>query len=279
MRPVIQLLRLDKPIGIWLVFFPAGWAVALAAAPGQLLRMELIMLAGAALMRSAGCVLNDLADRKLDARVERTKTRPLAAGTISVRTALMLLAVLLLAALALLGLLPLRVFWLALVAVPMIAAYPWMKRLTWWPQLFLGLTFNLSALFGWLATGALLTLPALLLYAAAVFWTLGYDTIYAVQDMEDDAQAGIKSTARRFSSNLRHFVGGCYLLMLALLAASFHLLGVGALAWLGYAAAACHAFWQYRRLPPKPQDAGYLFRSNQWLGLAVLAGIVLARLL
>ena len=192
LHPLLVLMRLDKPIGIWLLFFPAGWAVALAAAPGTLLPLLAAMLLGSALTRAAGCIMNDLTDRQLDAQVERTRTRPLASGAVSPRQALALLALLLVLALSLALSLPRAVLALALVAVPMIAAYPWMKRLTWWPQLFLGLTFNLSALAGWLATGQPLSAAAFTLYAASILWTLGYDTIYAIQDMADDATVGIR---------------------------------------------------------------------------------------
>jgi 4-hydroxybenzoate polyprenyltransferase len=274
--PYIQLMRLDKPIGIWLLFFPAAWAVAFAAAdPGPLI---LLMLLGAALTRAAGCILNDLADRKLDALVERTRTRPLAAGTISVPRAVALLAVLLVAALALALSLPPTVWALAILALPMIAAYPWMKRITWWPQLFLGLTFNLGALMGWAATGQPISLPAFTLYLACVFWTLGYDTIYAVQDMADDEAAGIRSSARRLGpARIRLFVAACYAIMIALLALTAWMMASPLPVYAGIGTAAIHALWQIRQLPGFPAMAGGLFRSNQWLGLMVLLGLLLGR--
>jgi 4-hydroxybenzoate polyprenyltransferase len=162
----------------------------------------------------------------------------------------------------------------------MIAAYPWMKRITWWPQLFLGLTFNLGALMGWVATGAPLSAAAFTLYAACVFWTLGYDTIYAVQDMADDATAGIKSTARRVGTkHLRRFVALCYGLMLALLALTGALAQMGMLYYIGLTALALQLLWQIRQLPCEPIHAGILFRSNQWAGLALLMGLLLQRFL
>lgn len=279
LTPYITLMRLDKPIGIWLLFFPAGWAVAFAGGENAGLLM-LLMLVGAAITRSAGCILNDLADRRLDALVERTRNRPLASGAIKPWQAIALLVLLLVAALALALMLPFTVLKLALLALPMIAAYPFMKRLTWWPQLFLGLTFNLGALMGWAATGAPLTLPAFTLYAAAIFWTLGYDTIYAVQDMADDEAAGIKSSARRVGKkHLKRFVMLCYGLMLALLTFTGAWMQVGGLYYLGLGAMAAQLLWQLHQLPCNAERAGALFRSNQWAGLALLMGLTLHPLL
>ncbi len=276
--PYIALTRLNKPIGIWLLFFPAGWAVALVGGEhtGALM---LTMLLGAAITRASGCIINDITDRKLDARVARTKHRPLASGAIPLWHAFALLALLLLAALVLALSLPLQVFLLALLAVPMIAAYPWMKRLTWWPQIFLGLTFNLAALFGWLAADAPLALPAFTLYAASVLWTLGYDTIYAVQDMADDATVGIRSTARRVGlGRIRWFVAACYGLMLALLALTGALLHLDLVYYLGLALMAAQLLWQIRQLPCTAEQAGRLFISNQWAGLILLMTLLVVRL-
>ena len=277
LRSLIALMRLDKPIGIWLVYFPAGWAVALAAPMADMWRLQAIMLLGAVVTRAAGCIINDLTDRTLDQHVERTRRRPLASGAVTRMQALVLLAVLLLLALGLALSLPRTVLWLALIAVPMIAAYPWMKRITWWPQVFLGLTFNLSVLFGWLATGAPLTPTPIALYAAAMFWTLGYDTIYAVQDMEDDARVGIRSSARAVGPRLTRFIIGCYGLMVLLLVVAGALYPTNIPYYIGIAAAALHACWQIRQLPPTPARAGMIFRSNQWLGLCILAGCILDR--
>lgn len=277
LRSLIQLMRLDKPIGIWLVYFPAGWAVALTAPASAMWQLQLLMLIGAVITRAAGCIINDLTDRELDRHVERTRTRPLASGAISRPQALAVLAVLLALALYIALQLPPAVFALSLVAVPMIAAYPWMKRITWWPQVFLGLTFNLSALFGWLATGAPLVPAALALYAAAILWTLGYDTVYAVQDIEDDARIGIRSSARAVGARLKPFIAACYGLMLLLLFSAGLMLQLAAPYYLGLAAATAHAAWQVRQLPPSPAMAGRVFRSNQWLGFLILAGCMFAR--
>lgn len=275
----VALLRLDKPVGIWLVFFPAAWGVLLAS-NGLPLALLLVMLAGAVLTRAAGCILNDLTDRKLDATVARTKDRPLAAGTVPVPHAYVLLAALLLLALLLALSLPHAVLWLGFAAVPMFAAYPWMKRITWWPQLFLGFTFNLGALFGWLATGAALAPPAILLYAACICWTLAYDTIYAIQDMEDDKRAGMKSTALLLGEKLPGFVTLCFLAMQGLLIAAGVLSHAGAPFLLGLIAAAFHMRWQLNRLRSAGNGAaGGLFLSNQWLGLILLAGMMVDKLL
>ena len=277
MDPYIKLMRLDKPIGIWLVFFPAAWAVLLASSRPDL-PLLLIMLAGAAIVRAAGCILNDLADRGLDRQVERTRQRPLASGTVSVRQALVLLLLLGASALLLTLALPPDVFRLALLAVPMIAAYPWMKRITWWPQFFLGLTFNLGALIGWVATGAQLGPLPLLLYVACVFWTLGYDTLYALQDLQDDARAGIKSSALRLGNHVPLFVAACYAAMTVLLA----LVGIMSERtlpfWLGMLLVLLHMAWQVGQLKAHASaKAGNLFRSNQWLGLVLLLCLLFDR--
>ncbi len=278
MHPLLQLMRFDKPIGIWLLAFPALWAVGLAAHDtAQLLSLSALMLVGAAITRAGGCIINDLTDRELDAAVARTQSRPLAAGRLTrgqAFAALLLLSVLaLLIALSL----PSTVFALALLAVPMIIAYPWMKRITWWPQVFLGLTFNLSALMGWAATDTTLTFPAFTLYGAAVFWTLGYDTIYAVQDMADDAIVGIRSTARRVGNRLITFISICYILMFLLFVTLGMIAQSGWPFYLGTLLAAFHGAWQIRQLPCEPTRAGTLFRSNQWLGCILLAAILADR--
>ena len=279
MRHYIQLMRLNKPIGIWLVFFPAAWSVAFAGSPMMAILIA-TMLVGAILMRSAGCIINDLADRKLDAQVERTRNRPLASGAIQPWQAITLLLVLLAFAAAIAAMLPRECLYLAFVALPLIALYPLMKRITWWPQLFLGLTFNLGVLFGWLATGIPLFPATYVLYAAAICWTLGYDTIYAVQDMEDDAKVGIRSTARRIGlAHLRIFVAACYGVMLALLALAGHMLTAPFPYYIALIAAGAQLLWQVRQLPCTPERAGALFRSNQWVGLILLIGLLACRLL
>ena len=272
-------MRLDKPIGIWLLFFPAAWAVLLAPA-GNPWGLLAVMLLGAVLIRGAGCIVNDLTDRRLDRQVARTRTRPLASGALTRGDALLLLTVLLADGLILCLALPRPALALAVLALPFIAAYPWMKRWSWWPQAFLGLTFNFGALIGWAAAGAAFAPAPLLLYAACFCWTLGYDTLYAVQDMRDDATAGIRSSARRIGlgANLQRFIAACYGAMLLLFGLAAHAAGMlGAAAWLAIALAALHFMWQVRqagRLKAGDPRAGMLFCSNQWLGLILLAGLL-----
>lgn len=271
----IALTRLDKPIGIWLVFFPAGWAVALASAPGTDWRLLLLCLWGAVLTRSAGCIINDLTDRKLDAYVERTKDRPLASGAVSVGAALQLLFLLLLAALMLALALPSSVFTLSFLAVPMIVAYPWMKRITWWPQMFLGLTFNLGVLIGWAAVADTVGMPALWLYLGAVAWTFGYDTLYAHQDAADDTKVGIKSSARALGEDTVRVVGLAYAFFIACLTLAGAEAGVGIPYFAGLTVAAMHLIWQLWCCDIHDAAlAGRLFRSNRWVGLVILLGAV-----
>lgn len=277
-----ELMRLHKPIGIWLVFFPAAWGVLLS--PERDLGLLPLMLLGAVLIRSAGCIINDLTDQKLDAQVARTKGRPLASGAVRRREALVLLGLLLAMGFALCLTLPRQVLQWSVVAMPFIAAYPWMKRITHWPQAFLGLAFNFGAVIGWAATGAPVSISVILLYAACFFWTLGYDTVYAIQDMADDRAVGIKSTAQAIAPHaLPWFVLGCYggMLVLVLLATSKQAGSVPSamfLAW--WAATALQAIWQVRELRrtqgTDPAHAGRLFRSNQWLGLLLTMGLLTA---
>jgi 4-hydroxybenzoate polyprenyltransferase len=271
----IQLMRLDKPIGIWLTFWPAAWAVALATHGGPLpWKLLGLLWLGASLVRAAGCVINDLADQQFDAQVARTKTRPLASGALSRRAAYAVLALLLGLAFGLLFLLPHNALWLALLCLPLIAAYPFMKRFTWWPQLFLGITFNMSALFGWLEVTGSLTMPAFWLYVAAIFWTLGYDTIYAMQDREDDARIGVKSTARHLGGFTLPFVALCYVHMLMVLVWIGISQSLGAPYMVGLAAASLHAAWQIWRVQKHGAAvAGQIFRSNGWLGALIFAAM------
>lgn len=278
-KPYALLARLDRPIGIWLLLLPGWWAVILAS--GGLAAMGLrewtlmaLFAAGSVVMRAAGCVINDLWDRKLDQQVARTQSRPLASGALSPRQALIFLAGLL--ALGLLILLQMNglTIMLGVLTLPLIILYPLMKRITWWPQAFLGLTFNFGILMGWSAVTGDITLSPILLYIGGIFWTLGYDTIYALQDQEDDALAGIKSTARLFGKEAHIAI------MLFYIAAWFFIdAGMGrapaAGSWMFLCAAPAglHLFWQVRSLRARSPLA--IFRSNRDFGLLVLAGIVI----
>ncbi len=278
-RPYLRLARIDRPIGTWLLLFPCWWGVALAT-PGWPDPWFLALFAvGALVMRGAGCTVNDIADRDFDRQVARTAMRPIASGQITVPQALLYLAFLL--AVGLLVLVQFNRFTVALGAssLVLVAAYPFMKRVTYWPQAFLGLTFNWGILLGWAAVKADLSAPAIALYAASVFWTLGYDTIYAHQDKDDDRQVGIKSTALMFGARTRPWLFAFY-------GATVVLMGIaGSLAQLTWpyfvalAAAAAHLAWQANRVnTADPIDCLIKFRSNRAIGWIVLAGIVAGQL-
>jgi 4-hydroxybenzoate polyprenyltransferase len=279
LSPLYRLMRLDKPVGIWLVFFPAGWAVLLASCAETGMRWDVLVVCalGAVITRSFGCIINDLTDRKLDAHVARTRTRPLASEELSPRIAIIAAIILALLALILVLLLPPMALYVACLAVPMILVYPWMKRVTWWPQIFLGLTFNLGALIGWVGVTGTIDLPALWLYAASVVWTFGYDTLYAHQDREDDSRLGIKSSALALGNDTVRVVGYAYAVTIACLMMA----GLGASAqlvyWLALVASAAQFCTQLLRFRlNNPQIAGRLFRSNIQVGLIMLTGAFFA---
>ncbi len=278
-RPYAYLARLDRPIGIWLLLLPGLWAIALA--PGGVvfkIYLAILFALGAVFMRSAGCVMNDIWDRDLDARVERTKGRPLAAGDVSIKQAAGFLLGLSFGGFLILMLMNGTTVLLGFAAVPMIIAYPAMKRLTFWPQAFLGLTFNFSALMGWTAVTGSIGWPALWLYVSGALWTLGYDTVYAHQDKEDDALIGVKSTALKFGSFSRIWVSAFY-------AASILFLGL-AIAAAGSAVflpllllPAAHAAWQIKRWDMDDASSSLaVFRSNRDYGLLVLIVCIVAGL-
>lgn len=282
MRPYAVLMRMDRPVGVMLLLWPCIWSILLASG-GALhlgaygLKVLILFSFGAFLMRSAGCVVNDLWDRNLDGQVARTAQRPLASGALSVRQALVLLGCLLLLSLIILVQLPLMVILLGFLSVVFVALYPAMKRVTYWPQTFLGLTFNFGALMGWAAIEGRVSLAALALYVAGIFWTLAYDTIYAYQDREDDALVGIKSTALLFGENGVRMVNIFYCISLALF------LFVGALCnaslWF-YAITILAAVYFYQALKLwRPRDSALclkLFKKNIVLGffLAVACALI-----
>jgi 4-hydroxybenzoate polyprenyltransferase len=269
MRPYLELMRLHKPIGIWLVFFPAAWVLAINHAPFSLYALFLL---GAAIMRAAGCIINDLTDRRIDREVARTRARPLAAGTVSVFAALIILALLLLLGLGIVLMLPPPALMLALVTLPLIIAYPWMKRISHWPQVFLAITFNLGTLFAAIAATGGVTPVSLSIYLGALFWTLGYDTIYAMADREDDARIGVKSTALTLGESVPRFVALCYILTSASLAAALILADTNLWVWGGIAFFTLHLAWQVRQIGHAAVP-GQIFTSNQWPGLVLLLAI------
>jgi len=276
-RPYLKLARIDRPIGWWLLLLPCWWAAGLAAIAGGKPFPDiwhcLLFLIGAITMRAAGSTFNDIVDRKLDAQVARTRGRPLPSGQVTTKQAALFMV-----ALSLVGLVVLLQFnrftvWLGIASLAIVAVYPFMKRITNMPQFVLGLAFSWGGLVGWSAAFGRLDAPAFLIYAAAIAWTIGYDTIYALQDIEDDVIAGIKSSARYFGRFAREAVGLCFALAVLLAGLATWLAGGGALAWLGLAAFAAHLGWQVTRLGgATPQVALRLFRANRDAGLLLAAG-------
>ncbi len=278
--PYARLMRLERPIGWQLLVLPGLWSIALAGLHGApattLLWLAALFTIGAVIMRGAGCVYNDIVDRDIDAKVERTRNRPIPAGQVGLLSAWRFLVLLLIAGLGILLLLnpPARLFGAA--SLLLVAIYPFMKRVTWWPQLFLGLAFNWAALLGWIAVRGRLELPAVLLYLGGVFWTLAYDTIYAHQDRADDLIAGVKSTALKLGAATPRWVAGFFAAALALFAMAGLAAGAGAFWHLGLLAAATHAFWQVRTLDiDDARRCLKLFRANRDFGLIILAGAVM----
>jgi len=278
--PYVQLARLDRPAGWQLLLAPCWQSVALAGLAlgrGPNLWHLLLMLVGAVVMRGAGCAYNDILDRDLDAGVERTKGRPLPSGRVSVRQAAAFAAALSLVGLGVL--LQFNGFTVALGAASLVivALYPLAKRVTSWPQAALGLAFSWGALVGWSASFGALAPAPLLLYASAFCWTIGYDTIYALQDARDDAIVGIRSTARLFGARTRPAVALFYALAAALALAAILAAGGGPVAALGWLAFAAHLSWQVARLGDRsPANALALFRSNRDAGFLLFAAIALA---
>jgi 4-hydroxybenzoate polyprenyltransferase len=278
-RPYLRLARLDRPIGSWLLLMPCWWSVGLAAvhARSQVNVWHLLLFfIGAFAMRGAGCTWNDIVDRDLDARVERTRSRPIPSGQVTVASAAAFLLLQALVGLAVLLQFNRFTIYVGFASLAVVAIYPFMKRITYWPQIVLGLAFSWGALMGWPATFARLDLPALLLYAGAISWVIGYDTIYAHQDREDDALIGIKSTALLFRERTKPMLALFYALAVALIALAGWSAGAGLLFALGLLAFAAHLAWQIARLDvDDPIDCLVVFKSNRDAGLILFAGLVL----
>jgi 4-hydroxybenzoate polyprenyltransferase len=278
-RPYLRLARFDRPIGSWLLLMPCWWSAALAAGVvadvGRLPLILLLFLVGAFVMRGAGCTWNDITDRDLDALVERTRSRPIPAGQVSVKQAAVFL--MLQALLGLVVLLQFNRFAVAtgIASLVIVAIYPFMKRITWWPQIVLGLAFSWGALMGFAVTLGSIDAAALLLYAGSIAWVIGYDTIYAHQDAEDDALIGIKSTALLFGARTRPALTVFYALAVALIGIAFALAGAGVFAWIGLAAFTAHLLWQIARLDiSDPALCLRIFKSNRDAGLILFAGLL-----
>ena len=278
LRPFASLMRLDRPIGTWLLFWPCAWGLALAGVRGRW-DLFLWLALGAFAMRSAGCVYNDIVDRDLDKKVERTRLRPLASERVSVRSAWALTAALCLVGLIVLLQLDRTAQLVALASLALVAAYPFMKRVTWWPQAWLGLVFSWGALVGWPAVTGSLDWPAVLLWLGSVAWVVGYDTLYAIQDMEDDALVGVKSSARRLGDKAPLGVAVFYVLALAGWGAAVWLVKPDWLALAALIPAAIHLAGQVLRADPKDGEGALkLFRSNRWCGLLVFAAMLVVGL-
>ncbi len=271
LRPFALLARFDRPIGWWLLFWPCVFGLTLSGGVFSHWQLILWMLLGAIAMRGAGCVYNDIVDRDLDAKVARTANRPLASGAVSVKAAWIWL--LILCAIGLLVLLQLNfnAQLLALESLILVAAYPFMKRITWWPQIWLGLVFSWGALVGWIAVAEHAAPAMLWLYGGTVFWVIGYDTIYAMQDREDDALVGIRSSALRMGGHIRSGVALCY--VLALIGWSLAIWNVRpqGQALIALAPAAFHLAFQAATLKKDGSNALGLFRSNKVTGMLVMA--------
>jgi 4-hydroxybenzoate polyprenyltransferase len=278
-RPYLRLARLDRPIGSWLLLMPCWWSVGLAAvhAGSQVNVWHLLLFfIGAFAMRGAGCTWNDIVDRDLDSQVERTRSRPIPSGQVTVASAAAFLMLQALVGLAVLLQFNRFTIYVGFASLAVVAIYPFMKRITYWPQIVLGLAFSWGALMGWPATFARLDLPALLLYAGAISWVIGYDTIYAHQDREDDALIGIKSTALLFRERTKPMLALFYALAAALIALAGWSAGAGLLFALGLLAFAAHLAWQIARLDvDDPIDCLVVFKSNRDAGLILFAGLVL----
>ncbi|MFZ1962766.1 MAG: 4-hydroxybenzoate octaprenyltransferase [Roseiarcus sp.] len=277
--PFVQLARLDRPAGWQLLLAPCWQSTALAGLAvhrGPDLTHLALFFVGAIAMRGAGCTYNDILDRKLDAGVERTKGRPLPSGRVSVGAAVVFLVAQALVGLAVLVAFNAFSIALGLASLAIVAVYPLMKRVTSWPQAVLGLAFSWGALMGWAASAGALALPALLLYASAFCWTIGYDTIYALQDARDDAVVGIKSTARLFGAQARLGVGLFYAMAALLAQGALIAVGAGVVAEIGWAAYCAHLIWQVSQVDgASPATALKLFRSNRDAGLILFLGIAL----
>lgn len=279
-EPYCRLSRYDRPVGIWLLALP-GWAAIMFARLNQMpqwddLKLAALILLGAIAMRGAGCTYNDILDKDFDAKVERTAGRPIPAGRISVKKAWIWTLAQCLIGLGVLLQLPHNAQIISLLSIPLVAAYPLMKRITWWPQVWLGLTFNWAILVAVAATNLHVRSPDILLYLGFVFWTIGYDTIYALQDIEDDAMIGVKSTARRFGNKVQSAVFCVYAISIILIGAAC-LLKQAPIGLIGTGIFGGHLFLQALKTSPDQGDSALtLFKSNRDAALLLIVGFGLS---
>ena len=279
-RPYMKLARLDRPIGTWLLLWPCWWSIALAADGVPDIGMMVLFGIGAVVMRGAGCTYNDIVDRDIDGLVERTRLRPIPSGAVSLTQAFIFLGLQLLVGLVILLSLSGTAIALGFASVVLIAIYPWMKRITYWPQIVLGLVFNWGALMGYAAVRDRLDVAPVLLYLGAIFWTIGYDTIYAHQDKDDDALIGVKSSALKLGADTPKWLWRFYGAMMIGLCAAGIAGGIGAAYFVIVAGAGAHLAWQIMTLDID-DDARCLklFRSNRDFGLIVFVAMVAGRML
>lgn len=279
LRPYVYLMRLDRPYGAWLLLVPCWWSIALAAGgTWPDLKMLVLFTLGAFIMRGAGCVSNDIADRDFDGQVARTANRPIPSGQVSIKQAMAFTVLLGLLGLAILVQFNMFAIGVGILSLAVVLIYPYMKRFTYWPQAFLGLSFNWGALLGWAAVRGDLSLAPIVLYVAGIFWTLGYDTIYAHQDKEDDVLVGIKSTALKFGDATPKWITFFYALTIALAAIAGWLAGLN---WTFYPAllpAVAHLTWQVATLDiHDPQNCLVRFKSGRDFGLLLFAAFVVGQ--
>lgn len=279
-RPYLRLTRLDRPIGWWLLLLPCWWSSALAAVAsgdwGPSPWHIVLLLIGAVVMRGAGCTWNDLVDRDIDARVERTRSRPIPSGQVSVKAAVVFLVVQALVGLAVLVQFNRFAIGVGVASLGVVAIYPFMKRFTYWPQIFLGLAFSWGALMGWAAARGALEWPAFLLYAGSIAWVIHYDTIYAHQDREDDALAGLKSTALLFGPNTKPMLALFSAAAVVLIGAAGYAAHAGVVFAIGLLAFGAHLAWQIVRIEiGDPDSCLRIFRSNRDAGLILFVALVL----
>lgn len=269
----LHLIRFFQPTGIYLLAWPCVWSLCLASDKGDIpFTMIVLFVLGAFFMRSAGCVINDLWDRDFDRQVERTKSRPLASGALSVTQAFICLALLLSGA----GIIFLQLQSLtqiiAILSLIPVALYPLMKRITYWPQLFLGITFNLGVLMGWAEITGTLPIQAFTLYTACIFWTVGYDSIYGHQDKKDDISIGVKSTALLWKHNSKIWIAGCYLISVISWVATLYIVTAPFLSYICALIYAVHCTWQVWHVNLNiPTSCMQVFRSNKLVGWILLA--------
>ena len=280
----IELTRLNKPIGYMLLFWPCLWGITIAYNFENNLNSYFLYLIlffiGSVLMRSAGCIVNDIVDRQYDKKVDRTKNRPIASGEVSIKLGFFYVAILCLVALMVLLQLNKLTIILALASMPLAFSYPFMKRFTYWPQLFLGITFNYGLLLGWTSVQQNLGYLPIILYIGAIFWTLGYDTIYGYQDIKDDEIIGVKSTSIKFKKNPKKFISLCYFISLLSIAVIGFLLNFSNMFFLFLLVPTIQMFYQIKKLNILNGDICLkIFKSNNALGLIIFVNLLIGKII